>query len=53
LFEVGYVLWLNWRYRISEEHAKRAENLAKKYGNVKFLYLDMSTKPITTKVRRV
>lgn len=50
LFEVGYVLWLNWQFCISEEHAKRAENLAKKYGNVTFLYMDRSMKPIKTNV---
>lgn len=39
----GYVLWLNSRGKIGEEHLKRAERLAGKLG-VKLLYLDLSLK---------
>jgi hypothetical protein len=52
-FDVGYVLWLNWRFRISKDRVNRAEAFAKKYGNVTFWFIDMSTKPIATNVPRV
>jgi len=49
----GYVLWLNWDREIADSHLKKAENLIKRYENVKLFYLDMFSEPIKTNVNEI
>lgn len=49
----GYVLWLNWDREIADGHLKKAENLIRRYENVKLFYLDMFSEPIKTNVNEI
>ena len=47
----GYLLWLNWDRRIEEDQLKKVKNAVKKYGNIKFFYIDLFSEPVKTNVR--
>jgi len=49
----GYVLWLNWDRPIGKKTLKKAEDLVKRYRNVRLFYLDVFSDPIKTNVRQV
>ena len=49
----GYILWLNWDRPISDKHLNKVKKLVKRYGNVKFFYLDLFSEPIKTNVKEI
>jgi hypothetical protein len=52
-YRQGYVLWLNWKRPISDDHLKETKRFIKGRKNVKLYYLDVCSDPIRTNIREI
>ncbi len=53
MYKKGYLLSLNWETPLTDETVMKAEKLVAEHDNVRFLYVDLCSKPIKTNVKKI